>query len=157
MYLLKKSCPTWQLLYNFFLRILEICMKLVLTIINNFTDLPKVVAKSSYPSSRNSQALPTSTVTSGKEETWFYKVSQKQDFRSISATACWKTRLVLMWTVWFVVYSICFPMTAKTGLKQHGKAQGRAQRKGCKRQPAGNKWSSWRMLNGFSTPVSSPV
>ncbi len=40
-------------------------IKIVLTIINNLSDLSKEVSKSSYPSRRNSQALPTITVTSG--------------------------------------------------------------------------------------------
>lgn len=48
-------------------------MKLILKLINNVNDLPKVVAKSSYPSSRNSQALPIVTATSEKQETWFYR------------------------------------------------------------------------------------
>lgn len=52
-------------------------MKLILKLINTVTDLPKV-AKSSYPSSRNSQALPIVTATSEKQETWFYRFKRSK-------------------------------------------------------------------------------
>lgn len=61
----------------YFFLLLDIYMKLILKLINTVTDLPKV-AKSSYPSSRNSQALPIVTATSEKQETWFYRFKRSK-------------------------------------------------------------------------------
>ncbi len=113
-------------------------IKIVWTIINKMSvTCPKEVSKSSYPSEEIHRALPTITVTSGPGFTGLTEARLLVN----KCNGMLKDPVCANVDVWFVVYSGCFPMTAKTGLKQHGKAQGRAQRKGCERQPAGNKWS----------------